>query len=102
MKRSSLSEGRNEERVRRVLDHYQNQSEEAVAEDEAPGEGVPRSEAQRSDPSERSEARERSEPAKRRAGERESERARERGSERASMGSGGEPPGLLFSHPFQA
>ncbi len=36
MKRPNCPEGWNEERVRRVLEHYENQSdEEAVAEDEA-------------------------------------------------------------------
>lgn len=36
MKRSNFPEGWNEERVRRVLEHYEKQSdEEAVAEDEA-------------------------------------------------------------------
>ena len=36
MKRTNFPEGWNEERVRRVLEHYENQSDdEAVAEDEA-------------------------------------------------------------------
>jgi hypothetical protein len=41
MKRASFPEGWNEERVRRVLEHYEKQSdEEAVAEDEAAYESI--------------------------------------------------------------
>ena len=41
MKKNSFPNGWNEERVKRVLDHYENQTEdEAVAEDEAAWEDV--------------------------------------------------------------